>query len=678
MTNIVATWAGVPIDLDTLKNRGYQDPITVNGISYPRFLGYLAAGLQQTSSQIATIPSGTSATAGPIKQLSDFTTGGYVVGTGDDTATFNAAMTSLGTAGGGRLILPALNLHISAMITIPTGVEIEGAGYSTQIFPMTNSLSSLFSVTTGNTALRKLTLVNASALATTGLNITKPYDNKPVLIEDVLFSSFTNGYICDGGDVIRFVRPRFENNTLALWFKSGMLNSEVLDIYQINGNGILIDTPAAGKTQTEGFTVQGGIMLPNTTGDYAVSTKSGLSLKFDQVTVDQLAKTGANGYIIDVNTKDIKITNGYIGKKATASGTGDGIRAIGNAVEGLHIENMYFNGTDGYGINTTSGVLGITSNMDVSSCRFINNGTGDVNLNYVRALFVGCEFNHATISIACGGSQASYDDIACNFLGAQPQSPSLAGGLHLSRGLTTLKLPRELVITSGGFDVTGSSVVRADNGSLTVLDTTSTGTAYQLTISGSSNANVGAAIALLGGPGGGSVVLNKGIRALGGLLQFLANNLTSVIAYLDDLGSLTINGTLSCVDIVCGQGNLGGAWSTFTPTVGATSGSGGTATGSVRYKRFAKIVMFELYISVTSNGTWGGALTCTLPFAMVNVANSFAVFAGRENTTTGKMLQGLLSNSSSTLNILDYANIYPGSGIAGAWTVMMAGTYETN
>jgi hypothetical protein len=114
------------------------------------------------------------------------------------------------------------------------------------------------------------------------------------------------------------------------------------------------------------------------------------------------------------------------------------------------------------------------------------------------------------------------------------------------------------------------------------------------------------------------------------------------------------------------------AWKPFTSTLGAQSGALTTATATGRYKKIgAKTVIFSLAISITTNGTAAGYLTASLPFTGGVAAQ---VVSGRENSSTGKMLQGVLNAGASTLFILNYDNTYPGGN---GYSLVLTGIIET-
>lgn len=95
---------------------------------------------------------------------------------------------------------------------------------------------------------------------------------------------------------------------------------------------------------------------------------------------------------------------------------------------------------------------------------------------------------------------------------------------------------------------------------------------------------------------------------------------------------------------------IGSAWSAFTPTVAASSGTFTAASATGRYKQLGKLVFFQMVITITTAGTAAGVLTATLP---ATAAAAFT-FAGRENNVTGSMVQGNVSTASSLISITRY------------------------
>jgi hypothetical protein len=113
-----------------------------------------------------------------------------------------------------------------------------------------------------------------------------------------------------------------------------------------------------------------------------------------------------------------------------------------------------------------------------------------------------------------------------------------------------------------------------------------------------------------------------------------------------------------------------GAWTAFTPTISASSGTFTTVSASGTYAHLGKIIVFQMTITMTTIGTAAGTLRATLP----TTANNIATFSGRENAVTGLMVQGNVSPASNTLSILKADNT---SIIASGNVIRISGFYES-
>jgi len=97
---------------------------------------------------------------------------------------------------------------------------------------------------------------------------------------------------------------------------------------------------------------------------------------------------------------------------------------------------------------------------------------------------------------------------------------------------------------------------------------------------------------------------------------------------------------------------------TWTPTVTSGSGSLTSYTASGYYTKIGRKVDCTIVISITNNGTGSASIAATLPFTAAS--GPLWVGCGRENASTGNMLQGILASGGSAVTILAYNNTYPG------------------
>jgi hypothetical protein len=113
------------------------------------------------------------------------------------------------------------------------------------------------------------------------------------------------------------------------------------------------------------------------------------------------------------------------------------------------------------------------------------------------------------------------------------------------------------------------------------------------------------------------------------------------------------------------------AWTAYTPTVTANSGTFTSVAATGRYLRMGKVVFLQMSINITTNGTAAGSVWATLP---VNQATSAMVIAGRETALTGKILQCLLNGAFiGFISIWNYDNTYPGGS---GYVLSLSGSYE--
>jgi hypothetical protein len=97
-------------------------------------------------------------------------------------------------------------------------------------------------------------------------------------------------------------------------------------------------------------------------------------------------------------------------------------------------------------------------------------------------------------------------------------------------------------------------------------------------------------------------------------------------------------------------------FTSYTPTVTASSGSFTTVSVSGKYKRVGKLCFVQQQIDITTNGTAASAVVTTLPFTGATGVNYQGVY--RENAATGFGGQIQINGSSAVYRKND--NTYPG------------------
>lgn len=121
-----------------------------------------------------------------------------------------------------------------------------------------------------------------------------------------------------------------------------------------------------------------------------------------------------------------------------------------------------------------------------------------------------------------------------------------------------------------------------------------------------------------------------------------------------------------------GTGDIGTAWTTYTPTI--TSGTGTITTSSAigRFKTLGKTVFIQISVTITTNGTGANFVQATLPINSSGVANYSVV---GYNSTTAKLIAGLMPNTASTvIRMFQYDGTYPATS---GDIINISGVYES-
>lgn len=100
------------------------------------------------------------------------------------------------------------------------------------------------------------------------------------------------------------------------------------------------------------------------------------------------------------------------------------------------------------------------------------------------------------------------------------------------------------------------------------------------------------------------------------------------------------------------------AWTAYTPTVTAQTGTLTTVSATGASLTIGKTVLLVINITITTNGTGSGWIKATLPATSASGVN--VVLSGREDATTGKMLQARITSGSTFAEIFNYDGSYAG------------------
>jgi hypothetical protein len=102
------------------------------------------------------------------------------------------------------------------------------------------------------------------------------------------------------------------------------------------------------------------------------------------------------------------------------------------------------------------------------------------------------------------------------------------------------------------------------------------------------------------------------------------------------------------------------AWTTYTPTVTAASGSFTTVSATGRYTRVGKLCVVQFTVTITTNGTAAGQVVVSAPFAAsASGGNHMGVI--RESNATGYLgYATIISAGGQVFYCGFYDNAYPG------------------
>ena len=138
----------------------------------------------------------------------------------------------------------------------------------------------------------------------------------------------------------------------------------------------------------------------------------------------------------------------------------------------------------------------------------------------------------------------------------------------------------------------------------------------------------------------------------------------------DGSASLAERMRIDNAGLITGTGTSLGAWTTYTPTVTANSGTFTTVAALGRYCRIGKMVHCVIRISITDAGTASLPIV-TLPVAAINYVAQAA--SGFESGVTNKQVFGNIPAGASNM----YIRMYDSSNAAvNSYTLNLTFTYE--
>lgn len=111
-----------------------------------------------------------------------------------------------------------------------------------------------------------------------------------------------------------------------------------------------------------------------------------------------------------------------------------------------------------------------------------------------------------------------------------------------------------------------------------------------------------------------------------------------------------------------------GPWTPYTPVVTPGTGAITAYTAAGRYAQIGKLVLVQIDITITTNGSGATYVAATLPASGITTQ----ILPGREAAVVGKMLQGQIAGN--TVLIYNYDNTYPGGN---SYRLVLSGSYES-
>ena len=113
------------------------------------------------------------------------------------------------------------------------------------------------------------------------------------------------------------------------------------------------------------------------------------------------------------------------------------------------------------------------------------------------------------------------------------------------------------------------------------------------------------------------------------------------------------------------------AWTSYTPTISAATGTITTASATGQYQTIGKTCIVSMTITITTAGTGANQLFATLPFT--SAARTQSGTCGGEFNNTGYSVKGYIPSSTTQLQITYYNN---STVIASGNNVIVTTTYE--
>ena len=423
-------------------------------------------------------------------------------GTADDTAALQAAITAAAT-GGRRVFIPAGTYKLTAPLTVPNFVRIEGAGEST-ILRCAGDFYAI-SFAPGNRSSVQWLQIDAAAVQSAGGGFDYSGAGSNIFLDSIYFGSNLHTSVnlapTSSGAVYEIARCRWNGVTgCAYGIIIGGGGALVTDVYISNTVGTASTTadmtawlaiPATADTikVSESLFIKGG------TGIAAGSASQVTNLKFSNVTVDTMTGNGVYlEYVRECELSGVEISTCGA---ANVAGLSVGANAKGARLIGGVIQNCA-----GYGATLASGstdvrLLGVTVSDNNTSDTAFNDGIAALGSHFQ---IIGCSSGnnllmatgHQKYGISVAAASDHFAVVANDLRGNETDPISVAatgtdnavwGNLPLivptvaSASAITLPAGRDFIVVSGTTTITsiaaappGRRVTLRFSGALTVTD----------------------------------------------------------------------------------------------------------------------------------------------------------------------------------------------------------------
>lgn len=110
---------------------------------------------------------------------------------------------------------------------------------------------------------------------------------------------------------------------------------------------------------------------------------------------------------------------------------------------------------------------------------------------------------------------------------------------------------------------------------------------------------------------------------------------------------------------VGGTGDTGSAWTSYTPTVTATTGTFTSVSATGAYKTIGRTMFIRFTVTITTIGTAAGRMLVTLPSGSFAAAG--AGFAGGFNNTSNLICGGTNFDDITKFSLVTAAGLFPGT-----------------